>query len=166
MPLRFLFIILIFIVSTGAMSAQNQKKPETFSLVTEGRGIEGISVGRSTMDDVIKKFGKDYRWQVNKKYSYQMTYDSRGLSFYLCQEDKRKKIFLIELKSPYKAKTARGVILGKSSKEETEKIYGKPRDGFEYRGISFYYNKFGKRKLISEIDVTENSGVRQCKVSK
>ena len=93
-----------------------------------------------------------------------MTYSRLGLAFYMCQSDKRKEIFLIEIKSPYKAKTSKGITLGKSTKEETEKVYGKPKDGFEYRGVSFYYNTFGGRRIITEIDVTENSGIRQCKV--
>lgn len=63
---------------------------------------------------------------------------------------------------PYKAKTSKGVILGKTTKEKTENIYGKPKDGFEYRGVSFYYNTYRNRKVISEIDVTENKGLRQC----
>ena len=162
--------MLLFIV--GDISAQRKRtvpvvKPVVkANVVKEGVGIEGIKVGRSTSADVIKKFGKRYRREVNKKYSEQLTYDKRGLSFYFCQSDKKKEIFLIEIKSPYKAKTARGVTLGKSTKEETEKIYGKPREGFQYKGINFYYNKYGKKNLISEIDVLENSGVRQCKGSK
>lgn len=95
-----------------------------------------------------------------------MTYDSLGLSFYMCQADKTEAIFLIEIKSPYKGKTSRGIILGKSTKEETEKIYGKPSDGFEYPGVNFYYNRYGKRTLITEIDILEKSGMRQCKAAK
>ena len=142
-------------------------RTQNLNIIKEGVGIEGIVVGKSTMNDVVRKFGKDYNWITNKKYSYQMSYPRLGLSFYICQADKRKQIFVIEIKSPYRGKTARGVILGKSTKEETEKIYGKPRDGFEYRGVSFYYNTFGgTRKIISEIDVTENTGIRQCKENK
>lgn len=143
----------------------NKKPTEKLATVYEGKGLEGIVVGKSTMGDVMKKFGT-YRWEVNKKYSYQMTYDKLGLSFYICQSDKLREVFLIEIKSPYKAKTSKGIILGKSTKEETEKIYGAPNDGFEYPGISFYYNKFGSRNVISEIDITEKSGIRQCKVNK
>lgn len=144
-------------------TANDKSSKENLNVVTEGAGVAGIVVGKSTMNDVVKKFGKKYRWVANKKYSYQMNYDLLGLAFYMCQSDKRKEIFLIEIKPPYKAKTKRGVILGKTTKEETEKIYGKPKDGFEYRGVSFYYNNYGKRKIISEIDVTENAGIRQCR---
>ena len=154
-----IFILALTIDSFG----QTQPK---YNRVSEGIGIEGIKVGKSTMTDVVKKFGKRYRREVNKKYSEQLTFDKLGLSFYFCQSDKKKEIFLIEIKSPYRAKTSRGVILGKSTKEETEKIYGKPREGFQYKGVNFYYNKYGKRNLISEIDVLENSGIRQCKTGK
>lgn len=147
--------------------SQNKKTLEKKSksvTIYEGKGIEGIVVGKSTMNDVANKFGKDYHFEANKKYSYQMTYSRLGLVFYICQSDRSKEIFLIEIKSPYKAKTSKGVTLGQSTKEETEKIYGKPKDGFEYKGVSFYYHTFGSRRIISEIDVTENSGIRQCKV--
>ena len=136
------------------------------NVIKEGAGIEGIKVGKSTSKDVIKRFGKVYRWEINKKYSYQMTYDKIGLSFYMCQADKDEEIFLIEVKAPYKGKTDKGIVLGNSTKEETEKIYGKPKDGFEYPGINFYYNKYGKRNVITEIDIMEKSGLRQCKERK
>jgi len=141
-------------------------KPGGLKIIKEGVGIDGIVVGRSTSKDVIKKFGKVYRWEVNKKYSYQMTYDNAGVSFYFCQSDKTEEIFLIEIKSPYKGKTTKGIVLGRSTKEETEKIYGKPKDGFEYPGINFYYNRYGKRNLITEIDITEKTGLRQCDAKK
>lgn len=147
------------------IGASAQTKP-TYKTINEGVGIEGIKVGKSTSADVIKKFGKVYRWEINKKYSYQMTYDRIGLSFYLCQADKKETVFLIEIKSPYKGKTSKGVILGQTTKEETEKLYGKPKDGFEYPGINFYYNKYGKRNVISEIDILEKSGLRQCDTKK
>lgn len=172
MKKTFLLMATIGLLSlTGNAQNKNSKNelknPKTDSkpvTITEGKGIEGITVGRSTMSDVEEKFGKGYRFEANKKYSYQMTYDRLGLAFYMCQSDKKKEVFLIEIKSPFKGKTSKGVTLGKSTKEETEKIYGKPKDGFEYHGVSFYYNTFGSRKVISEIDVTENSGIRQCKV--
>ncbi len=140
------------------------KKP--LKLIKEGVGIEGIKVGKSTSADVIKRFGKVYRWEINKKYSYQMTYDWEGLSFYFCQKDKAEVIFLIEIKSPFKGKTGKDVVLGTSTKEEAEKRYGKPREGFQYPGINFYYNKYGKRNLITEIDIVETAGLRQCDAKK
>jgi len=153
---------------TITVKAQNKTTPngDKPSVIREGVGIEGIVVGKSTMDDVVKKFGRNYNWITNKKYSYQMIYPKLGLSFYICQTDKRKEIFVIEIKSPYRAKTSRGVVLGQSTVEEIEKIYGKLKSGLEYRGISFYYSRVGKKRIVSTIDVTENSGIRQCRENK
>jgi hypothetical protein len=150
---------------TTAANAQAKTTPKP-NVVKEGVGIEGIVVGKSTMDDIVKKFGRNYNWITNKKYSYQMTYAKLGLSFYICQADTRKEIFDIEIKSPYRAKTTRGIILGQSTVEDIEKTYGKLKSGLEYRGISFYYNRVGKKRIVSTIDVTENSGIRQCKENK
>ena len=61
-------------------------------------------------------------------------------------------------------RTRRGVTLGTSTREETERIYGKPREGMQYPGIHFYYNRYGKRTVISEIDILEKKGIRQCEV--
>jgi hypothetical protein len=165
----FLLIFSVFVCFSAltTASAQNNKlaaqKP---NVVKEGVGIEGIAVGKSTMDDVVKKFGRDYNWITNKKYSYQMTYAKLGLSFYICQADKRREIFVIEIKSPYRAKTSRGVVLGQSTVEEIEKTYGKLKSGLQYRGISFYYNRVGRKRVVTTIDVTENSGIRQCAENK
>ncbi len=156
-------ILLVSVYFTLGASGQATRP---YKVIREGVGIDGIAVGRSTSADVIKKYGKAYRWEVNKKYSFQMTYPERGLSFYFCQNDKREGIFLIEIKAPFRGKTANGVTLAKSTKEETEKIYGKPKEGFQYPGIHFYYNRYGNRNLITEIDIIEKSGIRQCDAKK
>ncbi len=152
-----LVILLLFLTPT----VDAQKAPP-LKVIREGVGVDGIVVGTSTSADVIKKFGKVYRWEVNKKYSYQMTYSELGLSFYMCQNDKTEVIFLIEMKAPFRGRTSRGITLARSTKEETEKVYGPPKNGFEYPGIHFYYNRYGNRNLITEIDVVEKDGLRQC----
>ena len=159
------FFLLIFAALVGFLSSA-AVDAQKLNVINEGVGIEGIVVGKSTMTDVEKKFGKDYDWITNKKYSYQMTYAKLGLSFYICQADKRKQVFVIEIKPPYRAKTSRNVVLGQSTVEDIEKVYGKLKSGLEYRGISFYYNRVGKRRVVSTIDVTENSGIRQCRENK
>lgn len=159
--------LLFSIISALAQSKESKSaSAENYNLVREGKGMSGITIGKSTMDDVINKFGKEYKWIENKKYSYQMNYYKLGLAFYICQSDKKKQIFVIEIKSPYKAKTSKGIILGKSTLEDVQKKYGKLDSGTEYRGVSFYYNRIGGKKIISEIDITESTGIRQCKVSK
>lgn len=157
---------MIFCFVSISFAQSKSKTQEQFVVVKEGKGFNGINVGVSTMADVVKKFGKDYKWIVNKKYSFQMSYPKDNLSFYMCQSDKKKQIFLIEIKAPYKAKTSKGIAIGKSTLADVEKKYGKLKSGLEYRGVSFYYNTIGGKKIVTEIDVTENSGIRQCKVGK
>ena len=170
----FLLVFSILICFQAAASAQKKNAPpqvtnvalSKISVIKEGVGIEGIAVGKSTMKDVEKKFGRDYNWIVNKKYSYQMSYPQLGLSFYICQSDPRREIFVIEIKAPYQAKTSRGVVLRQSTVEDIERFYGKLKSGLEYRGVSFYYNRVGGKKIVTTIDVTENAGIRQCRESK
>lgn len=168
---KILFLLLLTLLfSINSAVAQSKKSSakstETYNIIKEGKGMSGITIGKTSMDDVIKKFGKEYKWIVNKKYSFQMNYYKLGLAFYICQADKRKQIFVLEIKAPYKAKTSKGIILGKSTLEDVHKKYGKLKSGTEYRGVSFYYNNVRGEKIITEIDITENSGIRQCKTGK
>jgi hypothetical protein len=142
---------------------EKAKQAEKAKIVKEGVGFDGLKIGKSTMADVAKKFGKDYKWVTNKKYSYQMTYAKLGLAFYMCQSDKGKEIFDIEIRAPFQAKTSKGVVLGKSTLEDIYKIYGKSKDGLEYRGVNFFYANYKGKKTVTVIDIVENSGIRQCK---
>jgi hypothetical protein len=165
----FAFCLLAFllITPTGAQTTKLKPKPtETYKIAREGVGLEGITVGKSTVADVEKKFGKNYKWTAHKKYSYSMAYPKLGLTFYICQTDKRREIFDIEIRQPYRAKTSKGIVLGKSTVEDIYKIYGKSKDGLEYRGVSFFYANFAGKKTVTVIDIVENSGIRQCKEAK
>lgn len=131
--------------------------------VKEGSGFDGIVVGKSTLSDVKKKFGRNYKLVKHKKYSYQLVYPG-GISFYACQSDKKQQVFDIELRAPYQAKTAKGITLSKSTLADVQRIYGKNADGgLQYRGVSFFYANVKGKKIITVIDIVENSGIRQCK---
>jgi len=176
---KFISIILVCCVFFSFTEAQIKNKPtkqtakpttkkptENYKVAREGVGIEGIKVGRSTAEAVIKKFGKNYVKKTWGKYSVSLNYSKLGMVFYYCQADKNKEIFDIELRAPYKAKTSKGVILGKSTLEDIYKIYGKSKDGLEYRGVSFFYATYKGKKTVTVIDIVENSGIRQCKEAK
>ena len=142
--------------------AQNKKQTNKTKVVQEGVGFDGIRVGKSTQADVIKKFGKNYKLKTHKKYSYQMIYPN-GVSFYICQTDKRKQIFDIELRAPFETRTSKGITLGKSTLDDIYKIYGRNRDGgLQYRGVNFYYANYKGKKVVTVIDIVENAGIRQC----
>jgi hypothetical protein len=155
--------VLICCLAVSAAAAQSTKQTNKIKVVTEGVGFDGIRVGKSTQADVVKKFGKNYKFKTHKKYSYQMIYPG-GLSFYICQSDKRQQIFDIELRAPFEAQTSKGIILGKSTLEDIYKTYGeKSKDkGLQYRGVSFYYAKSKGKNIVTVIDIVENSGIRQC----
>jgi hypothetical protein len=148
--------------STKQTNKQTDKQTNKVKVVREGVGFDGIVVGKSTMADVSKKFGKDYKLKTHKKYSYQMVYPN-GVSFYVCQSDKRKQVFDIEIRAPFEAKTSKGITLGKSTLEDIQRIYGKNKDsGLQYRGVSFFYVKSKGKNIVTVIDIVENSGIRQC----
>lgn len=138
---------------------------QEYKIAREGVGLEGITVGKSKFDDVVKKFGKNYLWITHKKYSFQMKY-SNGLSFYMCQSDKRREIFDIEIRAPYRVKTSKKITLGQSTYEDIIKAYGKSKDGREYPGVSFFYVRSRGKRIVTVIDIVENAGIRQCKESK
>jgi hypothetical protein len=145
-----------------SVAEAQKKQANKIKVVKEGAGFDGITVGKSTQADVIKKFGKGYKLKTHKKYSYQMIYPN-GISFYICQTDKRKQIFDIELRAPFEARTSKGITLGKSTLEDIYKIYGRNRDGgLQYLGVNFYYANNKGKKVVTVIDIVENSGIRQC----
>jgi hypothetical protein len=137
--------------------------------IKEGIGVGVVKVGTSSQKDVESKLGKDYQLIKHKKYSTQMFYKSEGLSFYFCQSDKKKQIFVIEIKRPFVGKTSRGIQIGTSTKKEVEKLYGtgnKKYRGKEYKGVEFYYTPAKKGEIVTGIDIYEKEGIRQCKASK
>jgi len=173
---KIISVILICFVFVSFTDAQ-RKKPtpaktpkkntETYKTAREGGGIDGITVGRSTMADAVRKFGKNYVKKTYGKYSYSINYPKIGLAFYYCQTDKKQEIFDIEIRAPYKAKTGKGIILSKSTLEDIYKIYGKNADGsLQYKGVNFFYAKVRGKNIVTVIDIVENGGIRQCKEAK
>lgn len=164
-------ILICSIFFIGSIEAQTKKpkaakETENYKIAREGVGIEGITVGRSTAADVIKKFGKNYVKKTYGKYSFSINYPKIGLAFYYCQTDKKQEIFDIEIRAPYRAKTSKGIILSKSTLEDIYRIYGRSNDGLEYRGVNFFYAKVGGKNIVTVIDIVENGGIRQCKEAK
>ena len=155
----------LFSDTADAQESKNKQAKKGYKIAREGVGVEGIAVGKSTRRDVEKKFGKNYKWEKNGKYSFQMTYNN-GLSFYLCQTDKKQEIFDIEIRPPYKVQTSKGIILRESTLEDINKIYGKTKTGLRYRGVEFYYAKIKGKNIVTVIDIVEPNGLRQCEENK
>lgn len=160
-----LVVLVSCLFAVSIVEAQRSNSSKGLKVVKEGVGFDGITVGRSTRADVIKKYGKNYKTKNFGKYSTQLIYPG-GISFYYCQSDKRQQIFDIELRAPFKAKTSKGIVLSQSTLQDIYRIYGKSKDGLEYRGVSFFYAKSRGKNVVTVIDIVENSGIRQCKENK
>lgn len=169
MKKSYIAVALVVLVScffaVSIAEAQRSKSSNSLKVVKEGVGFDGIVVGKSTRADIIKKYGKNFKTKDYGKYSTQMIYPG-GMSFYYCQSDKRQQIFDIELRAPFKAKTSKGIVLSQSTLADVYKIYGKSKDGLEYRGVSFFYAKYRGKNVVTVIDIVENGGIRQCKEAK
>lgn len=108
--------------------------------VLEGESFENILIGKSTMDDVIAAYGTNYELVKHRDYSNQIIYKNLGLSFYSCQADPNKEIFVVQIEAPFKAVTGRGITLGESTYADVVRLYGKVNEssaGLEYQGVYF-----------------------------
>ncbi|NNE67156.1 MAG: hypothetical protein HKN33_11380 [Pyrinomonadaceae bacterium] len=104
-----------------ALTATGQYEGET---ITEGVGIDDLKVGETTRDLIVAKYGNEYELIVHKKYSFELDYASKGMSFYFCQADPRQEVFVIELSYPhFSGVTSKGAILGQSTRTQVGNLY-------------------------------------------
>lgn len=134
------FFIVSFICCVSFVSAKAQAYGE------EGVGIAGVTVGKSSLSDVVAMYGEDYKIIEHNKYSYEARY-SNGLSFWYCYADTDKRIVGLKVAPPYTGITSKGIVVGESTVEDVFRIYGesdpsstvnKDTLGFRYNGIYFY----------------------------
>jgi len=111
--------------------------------IEEGVGIAGVTIGQSTMSDVVAAYGDKYKLIEHNEYSFEIRYADLGLAFWYCRKDREKKIFCIEVKSPCFGVTSKGLVIGESTTADVVRIYGEPEANFggayQYKGIQFYY---------------------------
>jgi len=136
-----LFFGVVFLICASIGVGSYAQTREGF--ITEGESLDSINIGKSTMDDVIAIYGVDYKLIKHREYSYEMVYKNLGLSFYSCQNDPNKEIFSIDIQAPFKATTAKGIVLGESTFDDVFRAYGKWEKnsiGFEYEKEGLYFN--------------------------
>lgn len=135
--------LIVFILSVTLL-IQSQPRP---IYVTAGIGIEGIAVGFSTKKTVVAKYGNEDSLIEHNKYSYEMKYEERGLSFWYRFEDPEQKIFAISVWPESRGFTGQGIVVGRSTLKDVFNAYGKAEFGtttnekswfVEYPGISFH----------------------------
>lgn len=148
-------VVILFYSIIGVISSAQSLE----GVVNEGESLDNIKIGKSTADDVISKYGENYKLINHRKYSYEMIYKELGLSFYYCQNDAKKEIFVIEIEPPFKAVTGKGIILGESTFADVFNAYGKwdkSSAGFEYEGVYFDYDE--------DVDGEDSEDVRYSSV--
>ena len=115
--------------------------------IFEGVGIENIVVGQSSKSNVIAILGEPYRLIEHNTYSFEMTYEKLGLSFYYRYEDPQETIFCISIRPPFIGMTTKGIVLGESTMQDVVATYGQPTWrtsdvsetwSSEYPGIEFH----------------------------
>lgn len=143
-------VMLSICCAAGAVSLAQSRE----GFITEGVSLDNIVLGRSTTNDVISVYGNDYKLVNHKDYSYEMIYKKHGLSFYACQADPNKEIFVIEIQSPAKVTTSKGIILGESTMADVLRIYGETED-FEYENEGIYFKH--DEQSDEEVDDDEES---------
>jgi hypothetical protein len=129
--------LLLIGASIGAVSLAQSLE----GFVNEGVSYDSILIGKSTENDVIATYGKDYKLINHKGYSYEMIYRNLGLSFYYCAADPNKEIFVIEIEPPSKAVTSKGIKLGESTFADVIELYGDGGETYseaDYDGVYFY----------------------------
>jgi hypothetical protein len=115
-------------------------------LISEGLGIRGVHLLRSTADDVAAAYGKGFEAVEHGGRSVEMRYAALNLSFYYCRADERKRIFAVECRAPFNGFTAKGIVLGKSTVRDVLRAYGAAEPAaadaadhrsFRYPGVEF-----------------------------
>jgi hypothetical protein len=119
-------------------------------LISEGLGVRGVYVGRSTADDVAATYGKDFELVEQGAQSSEMKYAALGLSFYYCRDDARKRITRVECRAPFRGFTARGVIMGESSARDVLKAYGQSEPTAGEAGEAWAYRYPGIRFRVAD----------------
>ncbi len=157
-----------------SQKASNGESPDSNKLgIKEGIGIGDIAIGKSTLSDVIKEFGDNYKTTTWDDGYSDVKYESLGILFY-CDNDESQTIYKIILTAPYVGETIEGISIGESTMSDVFQKYGESPEWLtdkdsdtwwcEYSGINFHVLKqpeFSDNdekeldKKISKIEVVE-----------
>lgn len=157
-------IVLFVLAGTGLSFVQQGQQ-----LLVPGKGIEGyVTVGATTSTEIKTKFGATTKVVKNytevdgggkKLYSTEWRYDKQGVTFFFRPDS--DTVFCVKVKSPYKAKTDKGIVLGTSTMQDVRDAYGAAEfysadsDMFlEYPGVKFYTKSAGTEAEVLKHKVT------------
>lgn len=91
--------------------------------IVEGMGFDKYKIDSTTIDEVIKKFGRGYIKIKHKDFCVEITYEKYGLTFCYDPEDSEKKIFSMEFFYPFRGITSKGIVLNKSTMLDVKNAY-------------------------------------------
>jgi hypothetical protein len=144
------FIFCLFINTMG-LNPVAQSTSKEWVVITPGVGIGGVLINKSTEGDVSAIFGDKYALITHNKYSCEMKFDALGLSFFYCLKDEQKRIFLIEA---HQGVTDKGIVIGRSTANDVDKIYGEQNVNGKCDSDSCIYEISGMQLYI-EADMAE-----------
>jgi hypothetical protein len=155
---RILFLSILIYTFT-LLSCDEKKANDDYHILIPGVGYDNFKLGETTLNDIVKENGNNYRLDtfyrkssrdtINIKqkeiYSFGACYDSIGARFFFYPGD--SVVFSIILRPPFKCKTKEGIMLNESTFEDIVKCYGETQWGFakgsmtkSYDGIWFTQN--------------------------
>ncbi|MGZ3872998.1 MAG: hypothetical protein ACXVJD_08770 [Mucilaginibacter sp.] len=119
-----MFKYLAFFLLLGVRTSIAQKVNQ--SIIYEGVGVGGLKLGKLTGAGIKQKFGPAYVEINYPNYSVEISYKSRGLSFYHRPGADTAKIFAIDIYPAFKGKTSRGFDMRTMNVRDMLRIYGMP----------------------------------------
>lgn len=121
-----------------------QKENGNLEKIHEEGNFKGIVPGKSNKEAIVKTFGDKFTEvkrsvsvlpRGGESYSYtieRMNYKNKGLEFrFICSADSCTPLNSILFCKPFKGKTEKGIIIGKSTMKDVLSIYG---DGYFNNG--------------------------------
>jgi hypothetical protein len=148
--------------------------------IRPGVGVGPLVVGQSTAAEVEAWLGLDREETRHTDYSIESRYLWAGIATYVCQEDPKERVFVIELTEPFAGETPEGFAIGRTRLGEVVDRLGEgtwntvgDTPWMSYRGISFHVaGRDGLESaedyadaLLIEIDVElagSDGGLAQC----
>lgn len=151
--------LLIFL---GFVSCNETNKD--FHLITPEKGFDNVIIDKTSLNDIIQLYGKDYKADTfynsptREIYSIKYTYNKLGLSFFF--KPYKKTVFAIDCKLPFKVRTENSIYLDSRTFKDVEKVYGEKNWSIagntlskRYNGIEFEIEYEGVIPLIESTSI-------------
>jgi len=125
------------------LSSCNQNKTKSI-VVKEGIGFDSVQLMKTTMYDIIRIYGDDYK-QIYHNGNIEDYYENLGISFYYWKYDKKQKIEFLSFDKNFHGKTSKGFEIRSMTLNDMIARYGNPvwRIEVDSNEITASYDKLG-----------------------